>query len=401
MSRKGNKSRSAKGPARPLVNRAPKTQGARKKGNTRRLGRNSGALGKASRKADASTLAVRDYARLVLDPCMGPLVRSVGGENGANIVERTRITYAVPTTAGSYNGYVVWFPSFHSAGGVGANTPANMYSWECTAANLAVRPLNTVAVPMGINPATSGTFWVDPMSGVLSGTSPFSRAKAIAACMQLDSIGSISSLQGAVCTVVNISLSTFNMNSGAAGTYQPPSVQEMLSYAAKRERINLDGHEVVWGPNEGDSIFRTNGTEDSGTAVSAVGSLPNVAFWQGNAGVSATECPNPNPDKAMGVLIAWSGLTSGTAHVQLNFTKVAELELAPRGFAVEQNIAPKPSAKQGPMLSGLLADLDEMEPGWRAHAVRHAKSAAATITGTVLAGSPYLASLAKETIMAM
>ncbi len=337
-----------------------------------------------------------EYAKLIMNPCMGPLVRAVGGDAGSNIVERVRSTFSFPITSTNTCGYLVWFPGFCNTGTSANLSAGNVFYYECTPANQTVRPVNTIADPMGHALATSGTFYPDPACDLVGSTSPFSRARTIAACLQLESVGQISAMQGMVATVCNISLATFNTLSGGTAFYQPPSVSEMLAYAAKRERLSMDGHEVIWGPNEYDASFRTNGDEDKGTVYSATSTDPNSAFWKGNVTATPTMVPVPNPGACMGVLFAWSSVMTGGGHIVLNATKVVELELAPRGRAVEQNIAP--AASGGTLISSIVEQLDSEVPGWRAHAIRAATSAATRLTGAVLAGAPFLGNVGRRAL---
>lgn len=355
-------------------------------------------------RARATRSRVSAYARLIADPCMGPLVRAVGGDAGSNIIERVRTTLTFPNLNNNKtSGYLVWFPGFHNSGSGLPNSAGNLFAFECSTADLGVRPLNNSLSPLG-SPYTaaerpSGRFHPDPANAAIASTSPFSRARTIAACMQLETVGNMSNVRGLICSVVNISLQTFNALSGSTQNYTPPSVGEMLSYAAKRERLNIDGHEVVWGPNEYDASFRTNGDEERDTTFLPNNVDSNIAFQQGNPSVSPTLCPSPNPGACMGILIAWTSLYGEYGTISINCTKVVELELAPRGLAVEQNIAP--AASGGTLISEIVTQLDTNAPGWRAHAVRAATSAASRLTGAVLAGTGYVGQIGRQALRIM
>ena len=54
---------------------------------------------KRQRRKEKAMVVRSDYAKLIMDPCMGPLVRAVGGDTGSNIVERVRWTSGFPLTA--------------------------------------------------------------------------------------------------------------------------------------------------------------------------------------------------------------------------------------------------------------------------------------------------------------
>lgn len=368
---------------------ASRTANPKRKRRTKRnrAGRKATGLPKVER------FGATAYQRLVMDPCNGPLVRAPGFEIGADVVERVRSTYTFPRTLNSTCGYVAWFPSFHNTAS-GTYAPGNLYCWETTSGNIGVPPSNTTLDPMGSVPTTSGEFLPDPASAAIGSTGAFNRARTIAACMQLETLQQLSSVQGMVCTVAHMPLSAFNMNAGGTGNFTPPSVQQMLNYAASRERLSLEGHEVVWAPHERDSMLRTNGSEDTNTIFTGGSADPNSAFWRGVSGNVATTVPYTDPNSVMGIVFAWSFIVgSATGYLQLNCVKAVELQLAPRNNVIEPKISSAPGSSSKTLLSEVTAELDENYPNWRRRAVHAAMSGAARlgqlawVNGNLLGGA--------------
>lgn len=351
---------------------------------------------KGKSKSNGLPKPVKDYMSLINDPCKGPLVRSIGSDMGAGIIERTRGTTTLPGTLGLTNGYVAWFPGFHCAGATGAvfdYKPSNLYYWNHNTTGS--RPNNTVADPMGTTINSSGRFVIDPSSNLISSTSAFSRAKATSACIQCYSTTSVSSLKGQVALVMRMSLANFDMNSGVPGSvFQPPSVAELLAYASTRERLNLDGHELKWAPTERDCQLRTSGAEKSGSEL-VPNTEPDAAFWYGKPGVTPTVVATPDPNNVFGIILVWSNVTDELNHMNFACTKTVELELAPRSSAIEEI----PGASGRPMKSipgfenvnDVVNTMDTADPSWRVTAAHVAGSLASKVINAALTGGPMLA----------
>lgn len=94
-----------------------------KKG-TKRARRNRARKARSSASYSVSTLskvsgasmskAYRDYAEMVVNPCMGPLVRAPGIADGVNVVERQRVSLSL-NSLGRTAGYLIWFPACQGA----------------------------------------------------------------------------------------------------------------------------------------------------------------------------------------------------------------------------------------------------------------------------------------------
>lgn len=330
---------------------------------------------------------VVEYMKLVDDPCNGPLVRAIGSDSGGSIIERARSVVSFPLVAGNTNGYLAWFPGFTNPAGVN-NGPGCCYYYENSAAG--TPPNNTVADPMGTVAQTSGVFLADPCAALIGGTSPFSRAKATAACMQLYSSSQISIIQGQVAYVARMSLAAFDMNNGLPGTViQPPSVNQLLAYAAKRERYGLDGHELKWAPTERECQLRTNGTAAQGSQISDH-QEPDACFWRGVANTRETRVACPDPNNVYGIVFVWSAVYGANVNQNhITLTKVSELELAPRSGAIE----PPPAGRTSPSVPGfesvneVIDILDSVAPEWRTQAKHAAVSMTASAIGAVYTGA--------------
>lgn len=370
MVRKGNKKAKAKAPRKRRV--VKKKSGAKNRSNA----------------------PMGSYMNLVVDPCNGPLVRAVGSDNGTGIMERFRFTTQVPSvrSGGIVNtaGYLAWFPSFHNSGG-GNYEAGNLYLHEVTNGELSTPPLNDTSVCMGGGIENyAGVFLQDPAYSSLNVGATFSRARTIAACMQLETLQELSTIKGQVVTVVQMSLQTF-FGAGSAG--RPPSVSQLLAYGAKRERLNIDGHEVVWAPGERDSILRGTGQDLAGNSAALT---QNAAFWMGANDSDATIVSTPDPSTAMCVILVWNGVTTPGV-LQLNCVKVCEMELAPRANTIEPPIVPRPIRSKA-TLATVVDALDRSMPSWRAHAARYASAGLSRLTGYVLGGAPYMASVGRQAL---
>lgn len=363
-----------------MVKKSKGSKGNKKKSASNKAKQKNGKNGGRGKVLPAS---VANYMQLVKDPCAGPLVKSIGTDLGASIIERARGVQTFPTGAGNGNGYIAWFPGFHNGTGVAGYRPANCYVWENASAG--VRPLNTVADPMGTTIATSGLFIPDPGAALIGSTSAFSRAKTSAACISMFTTLPVSSVRGQIAMVMRMSLAAFDQNNGAVGlAFQPPSVNELLAYAANRERMQLDGHELIWGPTSRDTQLRTNGRTSEGTAIDSH-TEPDAAFWYGVPGTTQTKVATPDPNNVMGIVMVFQGLASTVGEQTITLTKVVELELAPRSGAIEE----APRGRTEPVTPGFsVVDevtnyLDANVPSWRVRAVHAGVNMASYAAQTV------------------
>lgn len=309
---------------------------------------------------------------------MGPLVRSVSDTFGTGIIERVRRTNSFPLTATNTSGYVVWFPSYHNGSTLAVYNPQNLFYFEN--ANPQTNPINTLANPMGsIAADTTGTWLQDPATAVITGTSPFSRAKCIASCITADYVGAVSEAAGQVCVIKNYSLAAFNTQSGAIGQYfTPPSVDQIFNYSSTRERIRLDGHEVVWRPTEEGAVMRTNGMSPFSGALQILPSIPDSVFWGGSTGGAASQTSCSEPNDIMGICVAWKGVPAKAAIMSIGLVKVLECELAARSNLVETDAVTKVT-NPTTSFAQVTAMADTMMPGWQ----NHVRGAAAELARNV------------------
>lgn len=315
-----------------------------------------------------------DYARLIADPCNGPVSSGVDVVEGT-IVERARRVIPIGAGGTATSGMVVWFPSYSSAavdGAVSANY--NLFAFESNTPSVA--PVNTAAIPMGSGAATAGLFIADPSSKFVTSTSSFSRTKALSACIQFEWLGALSAIQGQVCVIKNLSLSAFDTLTGASGhTYQPMSVDDIFSYAAERTRTQIGGHEAVWRPTPNQSVYRTNGLE-----VSTVGQsdLADVCFFSGTALSGPTLERTVNPNDTNGIIIAWKGFPAGGLS-QAVCTKTFYLELASRAGAIEAIPRQLSDESSQSRLAAAIKYLDTMMPNWQSKTL----NAGVNVVGTL------------------
>lgn len=291
---------------------------------------------KRSSAAPAMPSHTTEFMKLILNPCHGPLVRSVGTVVPGAVIERVRSTVTLDTSVND-SGYIVFFPSYHGSGVTTGYSNGSIFLY--TTPDPTVGPVNTAALPLGAGAATAtnGRFIGDPIVGSLGPTSPFVRAQCLSACVQLDCLTALSTVAGQVAIVSNYSMAALNINSGATGsTLQLPSVDAVFAYAATRERLNLDGHEVRWRPSDHAAIPRTRAADDS--SVAAVGPIADAVMWQGLASGlgEVTKDVTVDPASANAICIAWRGVPKATSSHVLNIVKVVSLELAARNNCIEQ-----------------------------------------------------------------
>lgn len=344
--------RKTKVPKRTMKIKMPKKKMAKKK--------------KTAKKRAGISRGLINYAELVADPCMGPLVNGlVTGPTGGSVIERFRQTLAVPAAAATNrDGYLVFFPSYHGAGQSKAYSNQSIFYFE--AANTSTRPTNTIAAPLGsgVLGAATGTWLTDNAYSVISGaTSPFVRAKSLAACAQLEYVGALSSSAGQICTIANISLNALIQNTTTPGVdILFPTVDEMFAYAAERRRLQIDGHEVKYRPTPEQDVYRAAGVSLEGALVN--NSEPDTLFWNGSPAATASKLTVTDPAHAQGIVIAWRGIPGTLGSLTINLIKVVELELAPRSGVVESMMT-KPTGQRGVTIESVTKFLDDASPGWQ------------------------------------
>jgi len=305
------------------------------------------------------------YAELLSNPCAGPLVTSVGGSSGSGVVSRVRNIY----TNSAVSGYVIWFPSYHGTSTTGSVlNPYNLFVYE---GDPTLNPTNTVANPMGMGAANSvrGSFLVDPASSLLAANTSFSRAKTIAACITTEYSGAVSTAAGTIARVSTISMAAYMPVS--AGLSVPLSTNQIYAYAANRGRILMEGEEVRWRPTDTSSVMRDIAFDGAGAVYHD--NAPDTCWWSGNTGVSGTYITGTDLDESGAIALAWTGVPIGTLNLQ--FTKVLELELSVRQNMLEEINVPRTTTIPGGVKK-ITEVLDNVAPGWQTAATEVAGSAA-------------------------
>lgn len=350
-----------------MARKARKNKAASKGSNASRKSKNKKNKRKQKKAMVGAKMGINkivsDYAKLIVDPCNGPLVRSIDPHSATSLVQRVRKTISLTQS----NGYALWFPSYTngSPSGITYNRPYNLFVFE-TATPASV-PVNTAAAPMGTG-GTSGLVYNDPLYQTLAtsavGTAgTFTRAKAIAACLQLEYTGALSAAAGQVAIVRNMSMAGFVGPS--IGNMTPRTVDEMFAYAATRSRLDLNGHEVKWSPTDDQQILRTPGLIEDTTVVNRQSKLVDTCFYVPTvAGTTTTHVSGPDISEMTGILIAWRDIPAGAA--LLNLYKVAEIEIGVGSGMLEE---PKASSETGVRTSAIVDALHKLDKNWQVGSV--------------------------------
>lgn len=376
-----------------LVQTRKSTKGGNKKKNKRR-------------RSMSVPKDVADVLHVISDPCGGPLVTTLDSSTPGQVTERVRSTYSVAPSSETGNGYIVWFPSYHNDGytvtntsGTKANFAGNLFIYSNSSAG--VSPSVTSSGAGTVAMSTTGLFMKDPANAMIASASPFSRAQAVSACLQMDYVGQLSALSGQVAVVSNYSLAAFIRNSGSTSTSGVPTfptVDEVFAYANRRERVPLSGAEVIWRPSEFSSVMRNNGSFSDGSTISAPSvTMVDACFYAGNSS-TATYPVAVDPNHVYGICIAWKGVsTSGASGLSFNCVKVATLELAPRTNQIEDIPRGLPAPKTAVTLNSALNYLDTEHTGWQQKLMNGVQSqvgmgTAGNAAGLAAAGGLYAAS---------
>lgn len=315
--------------------------------------------------------AYRDYAEMVVNPCMGPLVRAPGISDGVNIVERQRVSLTL-NSLGRTSGYLVWFPAWQGAGGIvqsftGGNHPQNCLLFQ--APNNTTPPVNSVSYPLGSGHSgvlhENSGFWIEDPSWSQLNSGTFSRSRCTSACMQLEFLGALSTAAGQVAMVSNFSFNALIAATlpSTAGTVRFPTVDDVFSYAATRERLDLNGHEVIFRPSDPDCLLRSDSGEFLGQ-LQTHNSTSDALFWGGAPGTSSAIIGASNPREAVAICIAWRSMPAVADSLTANLIKISEYETAPLLKLVEQPHNPQVSTP-GVTISSVIDKLTVMLPKWQ------------------------------------
>jgi hypothetical protein len=242
---------------------------------------------------------------------------------------------------------------------------SNLFYFEN--ASSAVAPINTNPNPTGmVASGTTGTFLADPAQGLVAGT-VFSRAKTLSACMQIEYVAALSLASGQIAVIKNYPLKGFYRNI-TANTIAAPTVDELFAFASIRERLPLDGQEVIWRPSDVTSVYRTGGAERGAAVITT-----DAAFSNGVVGTSTSSFSAADPDNQYGIVIAWRGVPDILQCVSLNLVKTVALELVPNAPFVEPTFAGSKELEEGPLpVEHSTSWLDTHIPNWQSHAMKMA-----------------------------
>lgn len=309
-------------------------------------------------------------AKAIHDPCGGPLIGSVDNVGSASIVERVRRTFDVTPGASNVHGYIIWYPAYHGTGSYGGC--GNLYHFATS--TFTNRPLNTVLNPAGTNSVdTTGMFYSDPCLANLS-SDAFSRGRSVSACIQMDYVGALASMQGQIAVVKNFSLQAFDQATGL-GNLTFPTPSEIFNYAQSRQRVTGEGVEVVWRPSSNGSIMRGHGPITTNTISTAA--VPDHVFTIGNPTFFQTSISCPEVGVPNGICIAWSGIPPNQNFI-ISCIKTVELELSIRNNAIEAPMSSTIPREPG-LIEKATAILDSSVPGWQTRAIHAAMRGAATL----------------------
>lgn len=284
----------------------------------------------------------RDYMKLLMNPCSGKLVHApLSGTSAPGYLARNYRRFTLHLTAGSNNGYLAWFPSYHTGGNEQSSAGGNLFVFETNSTSNA--PTNTVTEPWGAATATTsprGATLRDPSWGFVSSTT-VSSARTIAACAQVMYTGSTANTSGVV--GVCSGMTPQQVLTGNAGG--PLTVEMALSLCPNVSRTPLTAREARWMPDEQVPQMRS----PLGNIVPVNTSSPF------EVGASATSTTGITPvAHGTGFIIAWAGLPSTTSNdFMVELYKVIEWQPDAIGLT-QATAAPTPSWSFGQIARTIL-----------------------------------------------
>ncbi len=287
-------------------------------------------------------------AHMLADPCDGPLVPYAA--SGGGYVTRFKRTIKLHQTSADNNGYIVWFPDFHSTSGPG--NPANLVYYESAVSSAA--PTNSVPGPFGSGVPGAGQFTQDPCYSWVSSVT-CQEARTLAACLRLRYSGKLADTTGTIAVVKEVSASQLFNGSGTVNV--PASVDNLMTFAPEVERFNPEGVEVRYRPHDDTSVPRSTGL--------SVNSQGDRVFLCGTAGTSATTLPAGDVSTAdkRGIGIVWTGLNTGAAvDVWVDLIKIVEWTPNTSVGIVE---SPPVTSVDSNVFGRALSFLDKNIPNWQ------------------------------------
>jgi hypothetical protein len=334
----------------------------KRSGNSQAGPRKKARNGRKRRPAgeSAHSAAIRQVARMISDPCHGPLV-NYSIDNG--VVERVRGGVGImPGGSGTDQGYVIVFPSYssHEATAV-AGYSYNMMVYNPASTTLV--GLNTTATPLGTSTSLSGYARIDPAASALSGTT-FASAKTLAACLTARYTGTEDAKAGEWAMISN-----FNVNDMFATVDTGlPSVSEIFAFAGTTIRV-ADSADLIWRPTAAASKQRSPPNIVHGLP-NALQEVDDTVWTLGTATVAPSRLTCADPENCNGIVFAWRGISS--ANFVLDYTKIVEFKVRSTSGFIERAPAPPPSRNSvraaslsSTIVTTATAALDKHSPGWQ------------------------------------
>lgn len=361
-----------------------KGQGGKKNNKKGKGGRGKRTMGGVPRRVGQSEYS-QALAMLIKDPC-NAMVDSLPGVTGETVIRRVRSFIDCHSSSTTTNGYLIWYPEFHGNGG-SAGVNANLFKYERLSGNLATKPTNTTASPLGTDvvsaPSVAGLWIQDPVNTyVQSRNSTFAGACTLAACVKFVYGGTLANNGGFVYPIEDLAPQNFFDVAGTviATAEGAVSIANLQTFAKTRVRVPLEGVEVVWRPKR--YLFRGPGEF---ALADGQGSETDTCFERGNPTINPTSLACPEPGNTSGFGLAWTGLTPGTTgDVFVECVKVVELQLRPSFGMIEERPPVPPSPA---ILQESLDYLDSVNPNWQASISDVMSHGAAFIARTALAGA--------------
>lgn len=284
----------------------------------------------------------RKLKQMIVDPCNADLEPGLHGTS-EGIMQRF-INNFVPASTATF-GYFVWFPSFHTG-----NTTAydngtaryfNNFIWNDSSGTGNTVPLNTTAAPFGSGAANTASTFADPFFTSLSSTN-VQDGRTLSACIKIRPTGAISAIQGTISFLDNIPYDLFEGQT-TGGSAPPPTVNQMLAYSRKIERLGIDSYEVKHRPSASDKFY---------TEVESPFSYPYTTLATGPT--VTTQIANATSPRGIGFV--WTN-TGGSSSFLFSLYKNVEWRPSPlAGVPV-----PRPISMHTNRIETILADLDGMQ----------------------------------------
>lgn len=207
---------------------------------------------------------------MVSDPCSATLIPGLYGSDEGMLARTKRSIRFDYGGNGATAGMFLWCPDYTNGYDV-PPTQSNIFKFSTT--NSSTPIVNTAANGLGTGTASSASGHVtsDPANGLLRGDI-VSDMRPLAACIQMQYIGSLRDSSGEIAYVQNLPVADL-LYGGAGGG--PLSVDNVFAYTTHKARFGLETYENVFKPSvENSSHFRDENDSllvlDTGVAATTV-----------------------------------------------------------------------------------------------------------------------------------